>query len=51
MRAIDEEYLEHPFYGRRRMTIAVRARGFEVGPKKVRSAMQMMGLLSIQNRI
>ena len=27
MQAIDEEYLEHPFYGRRRMTIAVRARG------------------------
>jgi len=58
MRIIDEEYLEHPYYGRRRMTIAMRARGFNVGQKKVRTAMQTMGLeaiypkpnLSIANR-
>ncbi len=24
MRAIDEEYLQHPYYGRRRMTVAMR---------------------------
>jgi putative transposase len=47
MRAIDEEYLKHPFYGRRRMTIAMRERGFLVGQKKVRSAMQKMGLEAI----
>lgn len=47
MRAIDEEYLLHPFYGRRRMTIAMKAQGFDVGPKKVRSAMQTMGLEAI----
>jgi putative transposase len=47
MRAIDEEYLLHPFYGRRRMTIAMRAQDFDVGPKMVRSAMQTMGLEAI----
>lgn len=58
MRAIDEEYLKHPYYGRRRMTIAMRDRGFLVGQKRVRTAMQTMGLeaiypkpnLSIANR-
>lgn len=47
MRAIDEEYLEHPYYGRRRMTIAMRARGFFVGQTRVRTAMQVMGLEAI----
>lgn len=47
MRAIDEEYLEHPYYGRRRMTIAMQARGFTVGQKRIRSAMQTMGLEAI----
>jgi hypothetical protein len=27
MRAIDEEYMEHPYYGRRRMTIAMKKKG------------------------
>ena len=47
MRAIDEEYLEHPFYGRRRMTITMNAKGFFVGQKKIRKAMQVMGLEAI----
>lgn len=47
MRAIDEEYLHHPYYGRRRMTVAMRAQGFFVGPKGVRAAMQTMGLEAI----
>jgi len=47
MRAIDEEYLQRPYYGRRRMTLAMRARGFCVGPKKVRSVMRKMGLEEI----
>lgn len=47
MRAIDEQYLETPFYGRRRMTIAMKKRGFSVGQKRVRSAMQLMGLEAI----
>ncbi|HEY2810243.1 MAG TPA: IS3 family transposase [Rhabdochlamydiaceae bacterium] len=47
MRAIDEEYLEHPYYGRRRMTVEMRERGFLVGQKRVRTAMQTMGLEAI----
>jgi putative transposase len=47
MRAIDEEYLQHPYYGRRRMTVAMRIRGFFVGQKRVRTAMQTMGLEAI----
>jgi putative transposase len=47
MRAIDEEYLERPYYGRRRMTVAMRSKGFEVGQKKIRKAMQTMGLEAI----
>ncbi|WP_228547125.1 IS3 family transposase, partial [Candidatus Neptunochlamydia vexilliferae] len=39
MRAIDEQYLKTPFYGRRRMTLEMRDQGFLVGEKKVRSAM------------
>ena len=47
MRAIDEEYLQHPYYGRRRMTIAMKMQGFFVGQTRVRTAMQMMGLEAI----
>jgi putative transposase len=47
MRAIDEEYLEHPYYGRRRMTIAMKLQGFFVGQTQVRTAMKVMGLEAI----
>ncbi len=44
MRAIDEQYLKTPYYGRRRMRQALKRRGFQVSEKKVRSLMQIMGL-------
>ena len=44
MRAIDEQYLKTPFYGRRRMTIEMRKQGFFTGEKRVRTAMRLMGL-------
>ena len=47
MHAIDIEYLKHPFYGRRRMTIEMRKLGFLVGQKRVRTAMRLMGLEAI----
>ena len=47
MRAIDEKYLKRPYYGRRRMTLAMRDQGFFVGQKRVRTAMQTMGLEAI----
>ena len=47
MRAIDEEYLEHPYYGRRRMTVEMRKKGFLVGQKRIRTAMRAMGLEAV----
>lgn len=47
MRAIDEEYLQHLYYGRRRMTVEMLKKGFFVGQKKIRTAMQLMGLEAI----
>jgi putative transposase len=47
MRAIDRQYLKTPFYGRRRMTVEMRRLGFQVGQKKIRTAMQLMGLEAI----
>lgn len=47
MRAIDEQYTETPFYGRRRMTVEMQKRGFSVGQKGVRAAMRVMGLEAI----
>lgn len=47
MRAIDKQYLKTPFYGRRRMTITMKKQGFFVGQKRVRTAMQLMGLEAI----
>jgi putative transposase len=44
MLAIDRQYLQTPFYGRRRMTVAMRNEGFLVGEKKVRTAMRTMSL-------
>lgn len=47
MKAIDEQYLKTPFYGRRRMTVEMRKQGFLAGEKRVRTAMQLMGLEAI----
>jgi len=47
MRAIDEEYLKNPYYGKRRMTVEMKKRGFFVGVKKIRTTMQLMGLEAI----
>jgi len=47
MRAIDEQYTKTPYYGRRRMRVALRKRGFNVGEKRVRRLMRQMGLQAI----
>jgi putative transposase len=44
MRRIDELYLELPFYGSRRMALALRAEGRDVNRKRVRRLMRLMGL-------
>lgn len=47
MRAIDEQYLKTPFYGKRRMAIAMQSQGFKVGHKGIRTLMIQMGLEAI----
>jgi putative transposase len=47
MRLIDEEYTAHPFYGSRRMTARLIARGEPVNRKRVRRLMRRMGLEAI----
>ena len=49
-RAIDRQYTQTPFYGRRRMVVAMRGLGFQVGQKHVRTAMQEMGLEAVYPR-
>ena len=44
MMAIDEQYLKTPYYGRRRMRLALKKRGYQVSERKVRRLMQLMGL-------
>jgi putative transposase len=47
MRLIDEEYLRHPFLGRRRMTLWLRSRGHAVNVKRVGRLMWLMGVEAI----
>jgi putative transposase len=50
MRRIDEQYLRTPFYGSRRMTAWLRREGHEVGRKRVRRLMGLMGLEAIYQK-
>jgi putative transposase len=47
MRALDVLYTRWPFYGVRRMTIALQAQGWTVNPKRTRRLMRLMGLEAI----
>ena len=47
MALIDKEYTEHPFYGRRRLTLYLRQQGYMVNPKRTRRLMEQMGLEAI----
>lgn len=47
MRLIDREYLDHPFYGSRRMTEMLKAQGYCINRKRVQRLMQEMGLEAI----
>ena len=50
MRVMDELYLNCPWYGSRQMTRALRRIGHEVGRKRVRRWMRVMGLRSVAPR-
>jgi len=47
MRLLDEQYTKVPYYGVRRRTAWLRARGYIVNPKRVRVLMRRMGLQAI----
>jgi putative transposase len=44
MAAIDRIYTEHPYYGKRRMSVQLRQEGLDVGKELARSLMLKMGL-------
>ena len=47
MRLLDEQYTRTPFYGSRRMVIALGEQGWDVNRKRVRRLMQQMGIEAI----
>lgn len=47
MRLIDEQYMETPFYGVRRMTAFLRRKGYMVNRKRVERLMRLIGLCAI----
>jgi putative transposase len=50
MELIDQQYLERPFYGSRRMTAWLRNQGYRVNRKRVRRLLGIMGLRAIYRR-
>lgn len=44
---IFEEYIKHPFYGYRKITIAIRKKGYKVNKKRIQRLMQKMGIQAI----
>ncbi|SDM79626.1 putative transposase, partial [Catalinimonas alkaloidigena] len=47
MRQMDELYLKYPFYGTRRMTAALKQKGYLVNRKRIQRLYQLMGLEAI----
>ena len=47
LRLLDEQYLQTPFYGSRRMTVHLQQRGYSVNRKRVQRLMRQMGLYAI----
>jgi putative transposase len=47
LRLLDEQYLETPFYGSRRMTVVLRQQGYPVNRKRVQRLMRQLGIEAI----
>jgi putative transposase len=47
MRLIDEQYLNTPFYGSRRMTAFLQRKGYNVNRKRIKRLMVLMGIQAI----
>jgi putative transposase len=50
MNRLDELYIDHPFYGVRRMTHQLRSEGHDINPKHVRRLLRLMGMEAIYAR-
>ena len=50
MRLIDEQYLETPFYGSRRMAAWLAGQGYHVNRKRVQRLMRLMGIEAVYPR-
>jgi len=44
MRIIDEQHLERPFYGSRRMTVCLQGKGYPINRKRVQRLMRNLGI-------
>lgn len=44
LRLLDQQYLETPFYGSRRMTVSLRQQGYVVNRKRVQRLMRQLGI-------
>lgn len=44
LRWLDQQYLDTPFYGSRRMTISLRQQGYAVNRKRVQRLMRQLGI-------
>ena len=47
MHAIDREYTARPFFGVRRITVAMREHGFEINHKRIARLMRLMGIQAV----
>ncbi len=47
MKEIDRVYTEHPYYGKRRISVELKKRGYEVGVDLARTLMKRMGIEAI----
>ena len=50
MHAIDREYVAHPFFGIRQMTLAMHDQGFLVNHKRIARLMHLMGIQAVYPR-
>ena len=50
MRWLDEQFLQTPFYGSRRMVAVMRRDGFVVNRKRVKRLMRVMGIEAIYQK-
>ena len=50
LRLLDQQYLETPFYGSRRMAVVLRQQGYRVNRKRVQRLMRQLGIEAIYPR-